>query len=545
MNQVVQSREWQQLAAHAAKLRKQHLRDLFAADPQRVSKLSRSELNLLFDFSRQLLDEEAVRLLIALANARGLQERIAAMFAGAKINTTENRAVLHVALRNRSDHPILVDGQDVMPEVRASLEKMRNFVEGVHGGRVHGATGKTFTDIVNIGIGGSDLGIVMATEALAKYRNRNLRLHCVSNIDGVQLGDVLEKADPARTLFVVCSKTFTTLETLTNAKLARQWIVDRLGEGAPARHFAAVSTNAKAMDAFLIPPQNRFTMWDWVGGRYSVWSAVGLSVALALGMDQFELMLAGGQEMDQHFASAPFEQNLPVLMGLIGVWNRNFLGMDSLAVLPYDQRLHRFPAYLQQLEMESNGKRTTLGGAPVEYDTGAVLWGEPGSNAQHSFFQLLHQGTANVALDFLAPVNGSSQYPQQQNLALANCFAQAQAFAFGQTEQQVRADLTAKGLPESEIARLTPHKVHPGNRPSSIVLFPRLGPKTLGRLIALYEHKVFTQSVIWDINAFDQWGVELGKKLADSLAPALENPAAASVDPALAALLAQVARWRS
>jgi glucose-6-phosphate isomerase len=545
MNQVVQSREWQQLAAHAAKLRKQHLRDLFAADPQRVSKLSRSELNLLFDFSRQLLDEEALRLLIALANARGLQERIAAMFAGAKINTTENRAVLHVALRNRSDHPILVDGQDVMPEVRASLEKMRNFVEGVHGGRVHGATGKTFTDIVNIGIGGSDLGIVMATEALAKYRNRNLRLHCVSNIDGVQLGDVLEKADPARTLFVVCSKTFTTLETLTNAKLARQWIVDRLGEGAPARHFAAVSTNAKAMDAFLIPPQNRFTMWDWVGGRYSVWSAVGLSVALALGMDQFELMLAGGQEMDQHFASAPFEQNLPVLMGLIGVWNRNFLGMDSLAVLPYDQRLHRFPAYLQQLEMESNGKRTTLGGAPVEYDTGAVLWGEPGSNAQHSFFQLLHQGTANVALDFLAPVNGSSQYPQQQNLALANCFAQAQAFAFGQTEQQVRADLTAKGLPESEIARLTPHKVHPGNRPSSIVLFPRLGPKTLGRLIALYEHKVFTQSVIWDINAFDQWGVELGKKLADSLAPALENPAAASVDPALAALLAQVARWRS
>jgi glucose-6-phosphate isomerase len=545
MNQVVQSREWQQLAAHAAKLRKQHLRDLFAADPQRVSKLSRSELNLLFDFSRQLLDEEALRLLIALANARGLQERIAAMFAGAKINTTENRAVLHVALRNRSDHPILVDGQDVMPEVRASLEKMRNFVEGVHGGRVHGATGKTFTDIVNIGIGGSDLGIVMATEALAKYRNRNLRLHCVSNIDGVQLGDVLEKADPARTLFVVCSKTFTTLETLTNAKLARQWIVDRLGEGAPARHFAAVSTNAKAMDAFLIPPQNRFTMWDWVGGRYSVWSAVGLSVALALGMDQFELMLAGGQEMDQHFASAPFEQNLPVLMGLIGVWNRNFLGMDSLAVLPYDQRLHRFPAYLQQLEMESNGKRTTLGGAPVEYDTGAVLWGEPGSNAQHSFFQLLHQGTANVALDFLAPVNGSSQYPQQQNLALANCFAQAQAFAFGQTEQQVRADLTAMGLPESEIARLTPHKVHPGNRPSSIVLFPRLGPKTLGRLIALYEHKVFTQSVIWDINAFDQWGVELGKKLADSLAPALENPAAASVDPALAALLAQVARWRS
>ena len=540
----MQLREWQALAAHSAQMRQQHLRDLFAADPQRFEKLSRTELNLLFDFSRQLLNEETIRLLVALADARGLKQRIAAMFAGEKINTTENRAVLHIALRNRSDRPILVDGQDVMPEVRASLAKMRNFVDGVHGGRVHGATGKTFTDIVNIGIGGSDLGIVMATEALAKFRNRNLRLHCVSNVDGVQLGEVLEKADPARTLFVVCSKTFTTLETLSNAKIARQWIVDRLGEGAPARHFAAVSTNAKAMDAFLIPPQNRFTMWDWVGGRYSVWSAVGLSVALALGMDQFELMLDGAHEMDQHFASAPFEKNLPVLMGLIGVWNRNFLGMDSLAVLPYDQRLHRFSAYLQQLEMESNGKRVTLDGTPVDYDTGAVIWGEPGSNAQHSFFQLLHQGTANVALDFLAPVNASSAYQEQQNLALANCFAQAQAFAFGQTAQQVRADLAGKGLPEFEIARLTPHKVHPGDRPSSIVLFPRLGPKTLGRLIALYEHKVFTQSVIWGINAFDQWGVELGKKLADSLAPAVQDPQK-NTEPALRGLLAQVAKWRS
>lgn len=536
--------QWQALTAHAAQIRPRHLRDLFAADPQRSSKLSRSELNLFFDFSRQLLDGETIRLLIELADARGLRQRIDAMFAGEKINTTENRAVLHIALRNRTDRPILLDGQDVMPEVRASLAKMRNFVDGIHGGRIHGATGKTFTDIVNIGIGGSDLGIVMATEALANFRNRNIRLHCVSNIDGVQLGDVLEKTDPARTLFVVCSKTFTTLETLTNAKLARQWIVDRLGEGAPARHFAAVSTNAKAMDAFLIPPQNRFTMWDWVGGRYSVWSAVGLSVALALGMDQFELMLQGGHEMDQHFASAPFEQNLPALMGLIAVWNRNFLGMDSLAVLPYDQRLHRFAAYLQQLEMESLGKRVTLAGAPVDCDTGPVIWGEPGSNAQHSFFQLLHQGTANVAIDFLAPVNASSPYQQQQNLALANCFAQAQAFAFGQTAQQVRADLAATGLPEAEITRLIPHKLHPGNRPSSILLFRRLGPKTLGRLIALYEHAVFTQSVIWGINAFDQWGVELGKKLAGSLAPLVEDPAKNS-DPALASLLKQVAQWRS
>ncbi len=545
MSLVTQAAEWKALEQHALAMRERHVRDLFAEDPKRFESFSRCELNLLFDFSRQRVTPETLSLLISLANARGLRARIDAMFAGEKINTTENRAVLHTALRNRSDRPVLVDGKDVMPEIKASLEKMRTFVEGVHSGRIQGHTGKSFTDVVNIGIGGSDLGIVMATEALSNYRNHNIRLHCVSNIDGVQLGDTLEKVDPTRTLFVVCSKTFTTLETLTNAKIARQWIVDHLGEGAPARHFAAVSTNAKAMDEFLIPPQNRFTMWDWVGGRYSVWSAVGLSVALSLGMDQFERILEGGYEMDEHFRTAPFEQNLPVLMGLLGVWNRNFLDMDSLAVLPYDQRLHRFAAYLQQLEMESNGKRVTLDGTPVSYDTCGVIWGEPGSNAQHSFFQLLHQGTANVALDFIAPVNASSPYQEQQNLALANCFAQAQAFAFGQTEAQVREDLAAKGASEQEIARLIPHKVHPGNRPSSVILFRRLGPKTLGRLIALYEHKVFTQSIIWGINAFDQWGVELGKKLAQSLTPAIENPAAATAEPSLRGLLDKVAAWRS
>ncbi len=536
--------EWQALTSHAATVRNVHLRDLFSSDAERFSNFSRCELNLLFDFSRQRVTSETISLLISLANARGLRSRIDAMFSGEKINVTENRAVLHTALRNRSDRPVLVDGKDVMPEVKASLEKMRAFVDGVHSGRVQGHTGKSFTDVVNIGIGGSDLGIVMATEALARFRNRNIRLHCVSNIDGVQLGDVLEKVDAARTLFVVCSKTFSTLETLTNAKIARQWIVDRLGEGAPARHFAAVSTNSKAMDSFLIPPQNRFTMWDWVGGRYSVWSAVGLSVALSLGMDQFELVLEGGYEMDEHFRTSSFENNLPVLMGLLGVWNQNFLGMDSLAVLPYDQRLHRFPAYLQQLEMESNGKRTTLDGQHVAYDTGGVIWGEPGSNAQHSFFQLLHQGTARVALDFIAPVNGSSQYQQQQNLALANCFAQAQAFAFGQTEEQVRHDLEGKGIAEDEIRRLIPHKLHEGNRPTSLLLFPRLGPKTLGRLIALYEHKVFVQSVVWGINAFDQWGVELGKKLADSLAPSIETPMSSDADASLRGLLGYVSAWR-
>jgi glucose-6-phosphate isomerase len=544
MTKVEDSQAWRDLVAHARSMQSTHLRDLFAADPDRFAHCSRSDLNLLFDFSRQRVTQQTLSLLLALAEERGLRSRIDAMFGGAHINNTENRAVLHVALRNRSDRPMLLDGQDVMPEVRAGLDKMRNFVDGVHGGRIHGVSGKTFTDVVNIGIGGSDLGIVMATEALAKYRNRNIRLHCVSNIDGVQMGDVLERVDPARTLFVVCSKTFTTLETLTNARIARQWIVDRLGEAAPARHFVAVSTNAKAMDAFLIAPQNRFTLWDWVGGRYSLWSAVGLSIALAVGMDQFELVLQGGHEMDEHFRSAPLDANLPALMGSIAVWNRNFLGIDSLAVLPYDQRLHRFPAYLQQLEMESNGKRTTVDGEPVGIETGPVIWGEPGSNAQHSFFQLLHQGTARVALDFLAPVNASSPYQQQQNLALANCLAQAQAFAFGQTEAQVRAELQARALPEAEIAQLIPHKLHPGNRPSSIILFPRLGPKTLGRLIALYEHSVFTQSVLWGINAFDQWGVELGKKLADTLIPIVEKPETGA-DPALAPLLSYVAKWRA
>ncbi len=542
---VTASSEWKALATHAAAADKQHLRQVLA-DPARFTAFSRCEMDLLFDFSRQRMTADTLPLLIKLAEARGLKARIDAMFSGEIVNPTENRPALHTALRNRSDRPVMVSGKDVMVDVRAGLEKMRTFVDGVHGGRIAGSSGKPFSDIVNIGIGGSDLGIVMANDALVRYRNRNLRLHCVSSIDGVQLSDVLEKVDAARTLFVVVSKTFTTIETLSNARLARQWLVDRLGEGAVSRHFAAVSTNHKAMDTFLIAPQNRFTMWDWVGGRYSLWSAVGLSVALAMGMDTFEMMLEGGHLMDEHFRTTPFERNFPVLMGLIGIWNHNFLDMNTLAVLPYDSRLHRFPAYLQQLEMESNGKRVTLGGQAVDYDTGAVLWGEPGNNAQHSFFQLLHQGTARIAFDFLAPVNSSGSFPEQQSLALANCFAQAQAFALGQNEAQIRADLESKGTPAAEIERLIPHKIHPGNHPSSLLLFPRLGPKTLGKLIALYEHKVFVQSVIWDINPFDQWGVELGKKLADSLAPAVANPdSATGSDPAVQALLGYVKKWRS
>ena len=536
---------WQALEAHAAQLASRHLRDLFAADGAgRFDAMSVQALDLLYDYSRQRVTRETLGLLQSLAQACELPARIAALFAGDAVNNTEGRAAMHMALRNRSDRPMQAGGQDVMPEVRAQLAKMREFVTGVHQGRILGYTGARFTDVVNIGIGGSDLGIVMATEALARFRNKGIRLHCVSNVDGVELADALEMINPATTLFVICSKTFTTQETLANANAAREWLLGELGEKAIGHHFVAVSTNHQALDAFGIAPESRFTMWDWVGGRYSLWSTVGLSIALSLGMDPFELVLAGGHEMDEHFRTAPLERNLPVLMGLLGVWNIDFLGLDSLAVLPYDRRLHRFPAYLQQLEMESNGKSVTRDGTPVGYKTGNVVWGEPGNNAQHSFFQLLHQGTARVALDFIAPVNGSSRFLAHQDLALANCFAQSEAFAFGQTAEQVRNDLQAKGAPVAEIERLVPHKVHAGNRPSSLILMPRLGPRAVGKLIAWYEHKVFVQSVIWNVNPFDQWGVELGKKLATSMTEPVRTGLAPAAAAHLQKLLAQVQRWR-
>jgi glucose-6-phosphate isomerase len=535
---------WKGLQAHAADLEARDLRQLLADDAQRFERLSVTELDFLYDFTRQRMTAETVERFLRLARECRLEERIAALFAGEAVNNTERRAAMHMALRNRSARPMHVGGQDVMPDVRAELAKIREFVTGVHEGRITGSKGARFTDVVNIGIGGSDLGIVMATEALGRYRNRAIRLHCVSNIDGVELAEVMEQVNPATTLFVICSKTFTTLETLSNANAARAWLIGELGEAAVAEHFVAVSTNHTAMDAFGVAPESRFTMWDWVGGRYSLWSAVGLSIALALGMDQFELVLQGGHDMDEHFRTAPLERNLPVLMGLIGVWNGNFLGHDSLAVLPYDRRLHRFSAYLQQLEMESNGKSVTREGRAIDYATGNVVWGEPGNNAQHSFFQLLHQGTARVAMDFIAPVNASSRFQDQHDLALANCFAQAEAFAFGQTERQVRDDLVAKGTADDEIARLLPHKVHAGNRPSSLILFPRLGPRTLGRLIAWYEHKVFVQSVIWDVNPFDQWGVELGKKLAGPMAPAVKEASMPDGPRHLQALLQTLGRWR-
>ena len=536
---------WQALERHRNQIRNQKVRDFFAADPRRFSSLSREAVDLLFDFSRQRLQAETIALLIQLAREVNLEERIAALLAGEPVNNTENRPALHTALRRALDRPLLVGGRDVMRDVRAEREKLFSFVRDVHEGRITGHSGRKFDTVVNIGIGGSDLGPVMAVEALARFRARGLQLHFISNVDGCQLADVVASANPETTLVIVCSKTFTTLETMSNAHLAREWIAQRLGDAALPKHFAAVSVNQRAMDQFGIGPALRFTMWDWVGGRYSVWSSIGASLALAIGTENFQKFLDGGAAMDEHVASTPLERNLPVLLGLIGVWNHDFLAIPTQAVLPYDQRLHRLPAYLQQLEMESNGKRVTRDGDPVDYQTGAVLWGEPGSNAQHSFFQLLHQGTADVALDLLAPVQSSSGWPEQQNLALANCFAQAQAFMAGQDEAQVRQDLVAAGIGEPRASELVPHKVHPGNRPNSILLFQRLDPATLGKLVALYEHKVFVQSVIWDVNPFDQWGVELGKKLADKLIPVVNDPAPAIAGRhELSGLLEYVARWR-
>jgi glucose-6-phosphate isomerase len=536
---------WRALAAHAKRMRMVQVRDLFARDRKRFSQLSLEAEDLLLDFSRQRLTSRTLALLIALAREAQLEARIAALLAGEPVNNTENRPALHTALRRALDRPLLVGGRNVMLDVKAEREKLGAFVRSVHEGQLTGHTGKRFDTVINIGIGGSDLGPVMTVEALARYRKAGLRVHFASNIDGCDLADAITTSNPESTLVIVCSKTFTTLETMTNARRAREWIAGALGEAALPRHFAAVSVNQRAMDEFGVGPALRFTMWDWVGGRYSVWSSIGVALALAVGSEQFLEFLGGGRAIDEHFATAPLDRNLPVLLGLVGIWNRNFLGIPTHAVLPYDRRLHRFPAYLQQLEMESNGKRVTRDGREVEYATGAVLWGEPGSNAQHSFFQLLHQGTADVVLDFVAPVQSSSGWQDQQDLALANCFAQAQALMAGQSAAEARRQVVAAGLDKARIKALLSHKIHPGNRPSSLLLFQRLDPATLGKLVALYEHKVYVQSVIWDINPFDQWGVELGKKLADKLIPAVSAAGSgARTGHELASLLDYVARWR-
>ena len=534
---------WTELEAHAERLAAVPVPELFERDPKRFERFSREHAGLLMDFSRQRLDEIAFAKLFQLADATGLRERIDAMWRGDHINTTENRAVLHVALRQPPG--AAVGGAEIEKTVMAERARMLAFAQGVRGGTITGSSGQPFRLVVNIGIGGSDLGPAMAVLALHAFTGGAPRCEFVSNIDGVYLAQVLQSADPATTLFIIASKTFTTLETQTNARTARAWLAGKIGAPAVPRHFAAVSVNHKAMDEFGVHPQYRFQMWDWVGGRYSVWSAIGVSLAIAIGERNFLDFLGGGYEVDEHFRSAPWQENLPALMGLIGVWNINFMNLPTLAVLPYDDSLRRFPAYLQQLEMESNGKSVMLDGKPVECQTAAVIWGEAGNNGQHSFFQLLHQGTPRAALDFLLPARSSCGNQPQQDLATASCLAQAEALTNGQSAETVRAELEQGHLLPAQIESLVPHKVDPGSRPSSLVLFEKLDPATLGRLIALYEHSVLTQSVVWGINAFDQWGVELGKKLTTQLAPAVQDPAGGHAAPAsVMKLLATVEKWR-
>ena len=535
---------WTELISHAARLSGVPARELFARDGGRFERFSREKIGLLMDFSRQRIDEIVFNKLLELADGVSLRTHIDAMFRGDKINTTENRSVLHVALRQPPGAKI--GGAEIEKTVMVERERMLGFTESVRAGRITGSSKKPFRTVVNIGIGGSDLGPAMGVLALEEFTQGSPACEFVSNIDGCHLIDLLKTADPETTLFIVSSKTFTTLETQTNARTARAWVKDKLGEKAIPAHFAAVSVNNRAMDEFGVHPDYRFDMWDWVGGRYSMWSSIGVSLAIAIGRENFLAFLAGGHEMDEHFRTAPWAENLPVLMGLAGVWNINFMKLPTLAVLPYDDRLKRFSAYLQQLEMESNGKSVMKDGKPVESETAAVIWGEPGDNAQHSFFQLLHQGTQRAALDFLVPAQSSCHNQDHQNLAIANCVAQAEAFLNGQSAETVRADLERQSLPPERLEPLIPQKVHQGSRPSTIVLFQKIDPATLGKLIALYEHKVFTQGVVWGINSFDQWGVELGKKLAEQIIPAVKDPATARQSSAgVVKLLHKMAEWRA
>ncbi|MGX1496014.1 glucose-6-phosphate isomerase [Labrenzia sp. MBR-25] len=527
------------LNQHAEQLEGTSLRQLFAADPGRFDTFSAKTDDLLLDYSKSRIDAKALDLLIGLARAADVEGKRAAMFAGEKINGTEQRAVLHTALRNQSDQPVLVDGEDVMPDVRAVLAAMADFAEAVRSGDLTSSTGDAFTDVVNIGIGGSDLGPVMTTIALSPYHD-GPELHYVSNVDGAHIADTLEKLDPATTLIIVASKTFTTIETMTNAQTARKWIAGALGEDAVGDHFAAVSTALDKVAAFGIDESRVFGFWDWVGGRYSVWSAIGLPLMIAIGPDAFTDFLSGAHAMDTHFAETPLEQNLPVLMALIGVWNRDVLGYSARAVLPYDQRLSRLPAYLQQLDMESNGKRVKLDGSPVTQETGPLVWGEPGTNGQHAFYQLLHQGTTVIPCEFLIAANGHEEdLKHHHDLLVANCLAQSEALMLGRTLEEAKALLSASGMASSEVDRLAPHKVFPGDRPSITLVYDQLTPFALGRLIALYEHRVFVEGVIWGINSFDQWGVELGKELATALLPMVKGEVSAeSKDASTKGLLA-------
>jgi glucose-6-phosphate isomerase len=515
---------WKDLEVHFEKVRELDLRQLFADDAERGKRMTAEGAGLYLDYSKNRITDETIKLLLQLAEQSGLRPRIDAMFRGDKINSTENRAVLHVALRAPRGTSIVVDGHNVVPDVHDVLEKMANFSDRVRTGAWKGHTGKRIRNIVNIGIGGSDLGPVMAYEALKHYSERAMTFRFVSNIDGTDFAEAVRDLDPSETLFIVCSKTFTTLETMTNAQTARAWSLKGLGgdEKSVAKHFVAVSTNAAEVSKFGIDTANMFGFWDWVGGRYSMDSAIGLSTMLAIGPDNFRAMLDGFYRMDEHFRVAPFERNLPVLMGLLGVWYSNFFGAETVAVLPYEQYLKRFPAYLQQLTMESNGKHVTLSGAKVGYQTGPIYWGEPGTNGQHSFYQLIHQGTRLIPCDFIAFGQPLNPLGRHHDMLLANVFAQAEALAFGKTREQVKAE----GTPDE----LVPHRVFEGNRPSNTILTDRLTPETLGKLVALYEHSVFTQGTIWGIDSFDQWGVELGKVLAKHMIPELESQQELTLD---------------
>jgi len=514
---LTQRPAWKALAAHHLKIKGMHLRKLFAADPKRGERFTAGAAGLFLDYSKNRITKETLRLLLKLADESGLKSRIQAMFSGEKINVTENRAVLHVALRAPKDANFFVDGKNVVPEVHAVLDKMSDFSDRVRSGEWKGFTGQRIKNVVNIGIGGSDLGPVMAYEALKHYSDRSLTFRFVSNVDGIDFVEATRDLNPAETLFIISSKTFTTLETMTNAQSAREWLLQGLGgnKTAVAKHFVAVSTNAEKVSAFGIDTANMFGFWDWVGGRYSMDSAIGLSTMLAIGPEHFRALLAGFHELDEHFRTAPFEKNLPVLLALLTVWNTDFLGAETVAVLPYENYLKRFPAYLQQLTMESNGKHVTLAGKKVNYQTSPVYWGEPGTNGQHSFYQLIHQGTRLIPCDFIAFAHALTRLGRHHDILLANVFAQSEALAFGKTADEVKAEKVADAL--------VPHKVFEGNRPSNTILAEKLSPEILGKLVALYEHNVFVQGAIWNIDSFDQWGVELGKVLAQRIVPELES----------------------
>ena len=508
---------WQALKEHRRDaLRGRSLRDLFRRDRERATRFALDAGDLHLDYSKNYVTATTRRLLVRLAREAGVPAAIERLFGGELVNATEGRPALHAALRSKLSDKVALDVPGV-GDIWQVLDRMQAFVTDVQEGRITGHTGKRLTEIVNIGIGGSDLGLVMATRALHHYRQPGMRFHSASNVDGTQLADLAQELDPERTLIVVCSKTFTTLETMSNANAARDWIARSLGEDAVRAHFVAASTNHEAMDAFGIHPDYRFGFWDWVGGRYSIWSAVGLALALVVGYDSFQAFLAGGRRMDLHFRQAPLDENMPVVLAMLAVWYNNFYGAEAHAVLPYDNRLDRFPAYLQQLQMESNGKGVRLDGKPVRVKTGQVIWGEAGSNAQHSFYQLLHQGTRFVPIDFILPARSSGSSQAHQDLAIANCLAQAEAFMDGYSASQARDDLLAAGVPGPLAKALARHKAHPGGRPSSTIVVPELSPEVLGQLVALYEHKVYVEGIVWGINSFDQWGVELGKRLASGL----------------------------